>query len=60
MNGELKPCPFCGTSEINIFSNGHDPQDWSISCETIDCAGTTDYLWDSPIQAIEAWNKRHE
>ena len=52
---ELKPCPFCGSQNINIHKGKYA---WSIECCNADCnASLTKIL---KVQAIEAWNKRAE
>lgn len=58
---ELKPCPFCGSQEIQIFDNGK-----TTKCRCYICfgAGTdydnkyTSYGKSAADRAIEAWNAR--
>lgn len=59
MNIELKPCPFCGRTDIHIEPNGIG--DYSVVCghELTGCgASTSDYRCESEEQAVERWNRR--
>jgi Lar family restriction alleviation protein len=52
---ELKPCPFCGSKNIEI--TGRD-KCW-IRCNNCGCEGPTPAnLWPTDMEAIEAWNMR--
>lgn len=51
-----KRCPFCGCTEINIFS----PHDKNHSyAECFDCCARSDWQ-PTPEKAIERWNTRME
>lgn len=49
----LKPCPFCG-GEAGITAVGWR---WTIKCDT--CYVETE-LYETPEEAVEAWNRRVE
>ena len=52
---ELKPCPFCGGTEVKMANAGFNHT--AIRCQNDKCnaQGLRDY---DPIKAIEAWNRR--
>ena len=54
---ELKPCPFCGGTDIHIVENG--PDGFSITCK--DCNAWVDNIFEDMTkeQAIELWNRRY-
>lgn len=54
---ELRPCPFCGGTDIHIVENG--PDGFSITCK--DCNVWVDNIFEDMTeeQAIEQWNKRY-
>ncbi len=58
MGDELKPCPFCGSENVKLFSLDDDCE--VVSCD--DCNGQGGYFAapDStgPDEAIAAWNRR--
>ncbi len=57
---ELKPCPFCGGTDIEIYS--YDPYDgyqgnltrWCAVCTSCGC----EYDKEEKSAVIEAWNRR--
>ena len=50
---QLKPCPFCGQKNPNIYKNKYA---WVISCTNADCsAWVSKHLQKA---AIETWNRR--
>ena len=50
----LKPCPFCGSTDICINSPGV----W-IDCNCCGAEGPTpSNLWKTIHEAVEAWNRR--
>lgn len=60
MNGELKPCPFCGGAAV-VKAIEWDSADacWWVECSR--CGGHTDeYLAETAEHATEAWNRRAE
>ena len=46
---ELKPCPFCGSNEIEMEDNAY------MRC--ISCGASSGWK-DDPVSAINAWNSR--
>jgi Lar family restriction alleviation protein len=56
MTEELKPCPFCGSSDIEIYEHPYEcqPDLYSVDC---DCGAGVE-LFKSRDLAIEAWNRR--
>ena len=55
---ELKPCPFCDSSDVHLVNASHDGDEWSVTCK--DCNVWVDHMFDamSKEQAIELWNRR--
>lgn len=61
---ELKPCPFCGETELGIQSYADAMHD--IHQGFIECMACSASLWGPPSKshhvaidsAIEAWNRR--
>lgn len=53
---KLKPCPFCGSSEVKIVSCGVADLYYRPVCESCGC-GFIRY-WTDEQSAIEAWNRR--
>jgi Lar family restriction alleviation protein len=63
LHGSLKPCPFCGGSNI-CLPFGDPPEkgyinSW-VTCSDCDCDGPTSNIKDPLCQqkVIENWNKR--
>ncbi len=56
MQSELKPCPFCGGTEIHTYDNGHE--EW-LKCDDCDASGpyTKDDA-DAGLSLKDAWNRR--
>lgn len=54
---ELKPCPFCGSTKIEVrnIKGG-----WSVGCATTDCLCQWWYMrqYNGKENAIEKWNRR--
>jgi Lar family restriction alleviation protein len=53
MDVELKPCPFCGSSDVHIVA-GDKCDEWG-TC--VNC-GADGPFRDTEAQAIAAWNRR--
>lgn len=51
MDEELKPCPFCGSKEVNLMDDGV----FYVSC--FNCS-TDGPMSDTDRGAIKAWNTR--
>ena len=54
----LKPCPFCGSTDVHLIENDHGKSEVSITCK--DCNVWVDHMFDamSREEAIELWNRR--
>lgn len=55
----LKPCPFCGSTEVSFGSQGTRPVHRFVNC--CDCLASTNVLASngSTVEdAAEAWNRR--
>ena len=50
---ELKPCPFCGSTEIDTINFGY--QRWQVYC--LACGACTGY-YDNYIASQDNWNNR--
>ena len=56
---ELKPCPFCGSTDVHLIENDCGKSEVSITCK--DCNVWVDHMFDAMTkeQAIELWNRRY-
>ena len=54
----LKPCPFCGSTDVHLIENDREWSEVSITCK--DCNVWVDHMFDamSKEEAIELWNRR--
>ena len=55
---ELKPCPFCGHTEVELVGAGDN---WLVGCKNGKCMGfvtVTDTGFGNKEIAIAAWNRR--
>jgi Lar family restriction alleviation protein len=58
---EMKPCPFCGDTYIQIYAtNSHSKERFAIGCNTLDCVGLhcESKLFKTEEEAIKSWNRR--
>ena len=58
MSENLKPCPFCGSRDVDVFDAGGEPYGPSqpyVHCNNC-CADSK--MCDSLDKAIAAWNRR--
>lgn len=53
---ELKPCPFCGSSDIEI-NLGYEEAYYQIDCESCDLRA---FFFDEKKESIKKWNTRVE
>lgn len=51
---ELKPCPFCGGTELNVRKAKYM---WWVECCNVNCSACSGYKSHKKA-AIEAWNRR--
>lgn len=51
---ELKPCPFCGSENVNIDADIDDYWYW-VYCQECETRGPISTVG---LDAIEAWNRR--
>ena len=59
----LKPCPFCGSSDAPRLYTRHGKDGWRDRymgvCDYTDCGGGSSSDWYYyPVEAIERWNQR--
>ncbi len=72
VNEDIKPCPFCGSTDLNIsISTEHRKGvPANVYCHDCGCVGPLAYFkrdlieqfWDDfifPTKLIKLWNKRH-
>ena len=52
---KLKPCPFCGSTNISCADAGLFTDVWFVQCD--ECYATFPHF-DSEQEAINAWNCR--
>lgn len=58
MSEKLKPCPFCGSEDLNVYSyqNYYSlPYRWEVACTQCEGRGP---VKNTKKQAIDAWDKR--
>lgn len=55
---ELKPCPFCGSTDVHLIEDDPGKSEVSITCK--DCNVWVDHMFEamSRDEAIELWNRR--
>ena len=62
MSEELKPCPFCGNTNVygykEILPSDDNPQ-YQVICDWYygGCGSSSGY-WDSMEECVKAWNRR--
>ena len=54
MKNELKTCPFCGGTNLNLRKGKYM---WWVECCNADCAATSGAK-SLKKKAVEAWNRR--
>lgn len=61
MSEELKPCPFCGSTEVYVEEYEHHPgaMRWRVLCAGC-MAGIDTGIRQSMGQAVQDWNRRAE
>lgn len=61
MSEELKPCPFCGSTEVYAEKYEHHPGAvrWRVFCAGC-MAGIDTGTRQSMMQAVQDWNRRAE
>lgn len=61
MSDELKPCPFCGSTEVYVEEYEHHPgaMRWRVLCAGC-MAGIDTGIRQSMGQAVQDWNRRAE
>ncbi len=57
MADNLTPCPFCGSTKVNILTRLQEIKSFDGYCLDYDCSGPQ-FL--TRKGAIAAWNKRHK
>lgn len=58
-NKELKPCPFCGSSEVVLEWYIHHADQRRVRCLCANCMAMVDAgWWQNERQPIQAWNTR--
>ena len=68
---KLKPCPFCGSNDLNVQHSTEDREGVpaNVICHDCGCAGPWTYLkrdlieqfWDDfafPTKLVKLWNER--
>ena len=72
VNEDIKPCPFCGSTDLNISMSTEHRKGVpaNVYCHDCGCVGPLAYVkrelieqfWDDfifPAKLIKLWNKRH-
>jgi Lar family restriction alleviation protein len=59
MKERLKPCPFCGSEEIQLKEDCADDPAWSITTiKCLKCRASSDRAFRTTDKAVEWWNNR--
>ena len=62
LTNELKPCPFCGSEDVNMYHLYNNHKALLIICDTCDIAFCVvkdrDEDYTSELELIDAWNRR--
>ena len=54
----LKPCPFCGDDRVHITEHRFHNLSNSYGVECFNCKTQSYQFFDTPKEAVEAWNRR--
>ena len=54
---ELKPCPFCGGTRIEVYDYDYGITE-TIGVRCKDCGAHIENMFESDEEAVEAWNRR--
>ena len=57
MKEKLKPCPFCGSDDLEIYIKGTGRRKYAVCCNTCDARGERTKIKE---EAATAWNRRVE
>ena len=57
---ELKPCPFCGSSNGLYVLQEDEYGEWSVFCDMCKTSFHNENRCDTREEAISAWNRRAE
>ena len=64
MSESLKPCPFCGNTNILVYEEEgkFGFTEWIVECDSHYCAcqPTAHDSYQTKVEAVEAWNTRAE
>ena len=67
MATELKPCPFCGGTDIRKIITIFDCDIWCADCKAsmhrenyMKCDTIRETVSDAEPEAVKAWNRRYE
>lgn len=52
---ELKPCPFCGSTYLQVVGSSGDDESYSVECWGCDASGGSCATKEA---AIDEWNRR--
>lgn len=58
MSENLKPCPFCGSRDVDVFDAGGEPYARSQPYVHCNNCNADSEMCDSLDEAIAAWNRR--
>lgn len=57
MAEKIKPCPFCGSKDIEIleWTFKNDINTWQVECQECGVSGS---MYSIKAEAVEEWNRR--
>jgi Lar family restriction alleviation protein len=54
----LEPCPFCGTTDIEVYPTDRERARWNVCCGNPGCVTRSDDDYLTESDAVSAWNRR--
>ena len=56
---ELKPCPFCGSKDVDVITHEFYLQTNTYGVMCFNCEVQTKQFFTNKITAVKAWNRRY-
>ena len=55
---ELKPCPFCGSKDVDVITHEFHLQTNTYGVMCLNCEAQTKQFYTNKFTAMRAWNRR--